>query len=299
MSRMRHPRSPMAGFGAAAALVVLAIVLPATGAGADAPAAEGWWSQASSLPPPPDVSSDGLYVQGGPDGPIAIAALRFQLPDGSKPDHLVLVPNGAASPSAAVEVCPLKPDSVEFKPAQNGAWADAPAYDCTGSNAIAAKVDDSGALTFDVGSVPHDGVLAVAVIATGPTDRVPIAKPDASTLTTVPSGSASTDESVASPSYSYDAGSTAAPSFTAPATSPSVSLPAAPSATTVAPSTSPDEAAASAFQPGPDAPLAIAAASPHDLATRFGGIVAITILVAALVAYSLGYGLLGGRFVDP
>jgi hypothetical protein len=57
-------------------------------------------------------------------------------------------------------------------------------------------------------------------------------------------------------------------------------------------------AAGPAARPGPDAPLAIAAPSPHDLATRLGGLVAISILVAALVAYSLGFGLLGGRFAD-
>jgi S-DNA-T family DNA segregation ATPase FtsK/SpoIIIE len=287
------------------ALALLTVVaLPAAPASAEAPAAIGWWSQASSLPPPPDVSSDGLYVQGGPSGPVAISALRFTVPTGESPTKLVLVPTGVASPSAAVQVCPLKPASAQFAPAQNGAWADAPAYDCEGKNAVVGTTDDAGTLTFDVSTLAQSGTLAVAVIATGPGDRVPIAKPDASALSTAPS---STDSAATS-----DDGSTYVPSDatadatdvgTTPATgSSSVALPpvappsaAAPDATTPSPSAA---AAAGAGTPGPDHPLAIAGTSPHDLATRLGGLAAIGILIAALIAYSLGFGLLGGRFVD-
>ncbi|MEA3020621.1 MAG: hypothetical protein QOI47_2145 [Actinomycetota bacterium] len=288
-----------AAFGAALVLVCTGALLRSElRAGADAPAAVGWWSQASSLPPPPDVSTDGLYVQGGPSGPIAIAALRFELPPDEGADHLQLIPNGTSSPSATVQVCPLKAASVDFKTEQNGAWADAPAYDCGGANAVVGKADPSGALSFSVGGLVQDGVLAVAVIATGPADRVPIAKPDASALTTIPSPSA--------PSASSDAAGSTYDSSTSPYSSASGS-----SSFSVTPASPPDEpvpaaapvggsaaAAGPAARPGPDAPLAIAAPSPHDLATRLGGLVAISILVAALVAYSLGFGLLGGRFAD-
>jgi hypothetical protein len=216
----------------------------------------------------------------------------------------VLVPTGVASPSAAVQVCPLKPESAQFEPAQNGAWADAPAYDCTGSNAVVGKTDDAGTLTFDVAALAQSGTLAVAVIATGPADRVPIAKPDASALSTAPS---------ATESSTSDAGSTYAPtdsSATAPSTyagtstdagSGSVALPPASAPSIAAPDASSTPSASAVTDtgtPGPDHPLAVIGASSHDLATRLGGLAAIAMLIAALVAYSLGYGLLGGRFVD-
>jgi hypothetical protein len=300
LSKVRCSSSLSAAVGAALVLVAIALVLAsAPRAGADAPVAIGWWSQASALPPPPDVSADGLYVQGGPGGPVAISALRFQLPTGTNPDQLVLIPNGVASPSAAVQVCPLKPESLDFQPAQNGAWSDAPAYDCSGANAIVGEADDSGALTFKIGTLPQDGILGVAVIATGATDRVPIAKPDASTLTTTPSAIEPTPSGGETFTPTYDPGTSSAPSYSAPApaASPSVALPTTP-APAVTPPSSGGAAVVPSAPPGPDAPLAIAAPSPHDLATRLGGLVAIAILVAALIAYSLGYGLLGGRFVD-
>jgi hypothetical protein len=282
---------------------LLVVALPAHPAAADAPAASGWWSQASSLPPPPDVSSDGLYVQGGPSGPVAISALRFSLPEGQTPKKLVLVPNGVASPSAAVQVCPLKTASEQFKPAQNGAWADAPAYDCDAKLAVVGTADDAGTLTFDVAALADGGTLAVAVIATGASDRVPIAKPDASALTTEASPTAS--------SASTDTASTYSPvdsTYTAPETgsasstgSGSVALPpvAAPNVPSQSAAATPEStAAAGASTPSADHPLAITGTSSNDLATRLGGLAAIAILIAALIAYSLGYGLLGGRFVD-
>jgi len=300
MSHVRNHQRLPAALGAVV-LAALALIVPgAQPAGADAPVAAGWWSQGSSLPPPPDVSADGLYTQGGPSGPVAIAALRFQLSSGTDPDKLELIPNGVASPGATVQVCPLKAGSVDFKPAQNGAWADAPEYDCSGTNAIAGKADDSGALQFDVGTLPQDGVLAVAVIATGSTDRVPIAKPDASTLTTVASSTPAADTSGSDGGVSYptDTATASSPTYAAPS-APSLAAPVAPSApSSAAPSTDAGSGPVASSLPGPNAPLAIAAPSPHDLATRLGGLAAIAILVAALVAYSLGFGLLGGRFAD-
>jgi len=292
----------VAAVSAAIALLVV-VVLPVRPAGADAPAAAGWWSQASSLPPPPDVSSDGLYVQGGPSGPVAISALRFALPEGQAPQKLVLVPNGVASPSAAVQVCPLKPQSEQFKPAQNGAWADAPAYDCDGKHAVVGTADAAGTLSFDVSALADGGTLAVAVIATGAGDRVPIAKPDASALTTVesPTDSSSTDTGstytpVDSTATAPDTGGATFDGSSGNVALPPVAAPVVPSKPSIAPPSTSQSASAST--PGPDHPLAIASASPHDLATRLGGLAAIVMLIAALIAYSLGYGLLGGRFVD-
>jgi hypothetical protein len=300
---LRAPRAALAAACIALALLAL-VAAPASPASAEAPTAVGWWSQTSALPPPPDVSSDGLYVQGGPGGPVAISALRFALPSGETPTTLVLVPNGVASPTATVQVCPLQPDGVQFTPAQNGAWTDAPAYDCEGDNAVVGKADAAGTLTFDVAALARGGTLAVAVVATGPSDRVPIAKPDASALSTSPSATASSAETdTGSTSSPADSSAGATDAGTSVSTgSGSVALPPvsppnlnAPDASTSTPSAS---AVTDTGSNGPDHPLAVVGASSNDLATRLGGLAAVAILIAALIAYSLGYGLLGGRFVD-
>jgi hypothetical protein len=298
----RAPRAVVAVACGALSLVAL-VALPARPAGAEAPAAAGWWSRTSALPPPPDVPSDGLYAQGGPSGPVAISALRFTLASDEAPTKLVLVPNGVESPGATVQVCPLKPESAQFAPAQNGAWADAPAYDCSAGKAVVGTADDAGTLTFDVSTLASSGTLAVAVIATGAGDRVPIAKPDASALSTAPSAEEPSSSGDAGSSYAPGDGAAGATDTTPspdtgsgdlalpPGGAPNVGAPDTAAATAVPP-------AAATATPGPDHPLAVVGASTHDLATRLGGLAAIALLIAALIAYSLGYGLLGGRFVD-
>ena len=127
---------------------------------------------------PPDVPPDGLYVQGGPSGPVAIAALLYEVPDGQAPDKLTLKLAPAASPPSpapaappaapaapALQACTIK--SGEFNSEQNGPWQDAPAADC--AHGAAGTFDSSArTISFAVGPLASSGSttgrLAVAIV---------------------------------------------------------------------------------------------------------------------------------------
>jgi hypothetical protein len=191
----------------------------------------------------------------------------------------------------------LEPD---FASTQGGPLADAPAYDC--AKPVPATVASDGSFLFDGSTLVRDGVLAVAILATGPTDRVPLIRPGDDSLTVTPApppgpappavpdytpGAASTgaqtsaDAGVATPAFS-------SPSFlsdAAPALPPGGSPPAA--------------AARPAQQPAVAPRFATTAASrPDDFAAKLGRVLALAIVVAALLAYARGHGVLGGRFAD-
>jgi hypothetical protein len=287
------------GSAAVVAAVLVVTSVPALG---QAPARTGWWSQASqgglAAPPPPDVPPDGLYVQGGPNGPIAYAAVRYDVGDGTGAGRLRLVSTGVASPAAALHLCSLlKPD---FAAAQGGPLAEAPAYDC--AKPVAATVASDGSFLFDASTLVRDGVLAVAVLATGPTDRVPLIRPGDDSLTVTPAPP-SGPAPPAVPDYTPGAASTGAQADAAtgvptPAfSSPSFLSDAAPAVT---PAGSPPAAAS---RPAPQRAVTprfatTAATRSDDFAAKFGRVVALAIVVAALLAYARGHGVLGGRFAD-
>ena len=288
------------GSAAVIAAVIVVTSVPALG---QAPARTGWWSQASqgglAVPPPPDVPPDGLYVQGGPNSAFAYAAVRYDLGDGAGVGRLRLVSTGVASPAAALHLCPLlKPD---FASAQGGPLAEAPAYDC--AKPVAATVASDGSFLFDASTLVRDGVLAVAVLATGPTDRVPLIRPGDDSLTVTPAPSPGPTP-VAAPDYTPGAASTgaqadAASGVTTPAfSSPSFLSDAAPA---VAPGGAAPAAAPRPVQhQGAVAPrfATTAATRPDDFAAKLGRVLALAIVVAALLAYARGHGVLGGRFAD-
>src|SRR6266508_3434491 len=121
---MRVARRLAAAVGATA-LVAGIVVVTSTPAVGERPMRAGWWSQASQsgipAPAPPDVPPDGLYVQGGPGGPLAYSALRYDVGDGdgAGAGRLRLVPTGLPSPTAALQLCPLT--KADFAAAQGGA----------------------------------------------------------------------------------------------------------------------------------------------------------------------------------
>ncbi len=170
------------------------VVLPVAQA-AGTPPESGWWStteQSSPVAPPasvpapaPDVPQDGLLVQGGVAAPTAYAAVSFAVPAGLTPGILTLtqVQGTASAPGSALKACPLVPAA--FTPAQGGASADAPAYDC--GRSVEATAGD-GSWAFDVATLAQGEVLAVAVVPSAPDVRVVLSAPTAASLTT--SGSA-------------------------------------------------------------------------------------------------------------
>ena len=165
------------------ALAVVAVVGFAAGAAiADAPVQKGWWTSASSPlggAAAPDVPADGLLIEGGPSAPVAYAALVYPLASGTDVGKLTLriAPNSATNPNSSLEVCPLDQPSINAE--QGGPMTDAPAYKCD-THASAKPAD--GGYQFDVAALVSDGALAVAVVATDPTDRIVLSAPDAESL---------------------------------------------------------------------------------------------------------------------
>ncbi|MCW2572532.1 MAG: hypothetical protein JWO88_2590, partial [Frankiales bacterium] len=168
-----------------------AIVVPTMGAVlglaspgyADSPSSQGWWNAANQglaqPPDPPDVPSDGLLLQGGLSAPSAYAALAFTLPPETTAASLTLDVASTATQATSVQACPAKPG---WKPAQGGPMADAPPYDCARSVAAVLTADGKHLVFRDVsGLATIDGALSLALVP-GDSDRVALAKPDASAL---------------------------------------------------------------------------------------------------------------------
>src|SRR4051794_7166542 len=179
------------------------VSVTATGANADPPTQQGWWtvSNPGGLPANPadaaaDVPSDGLLVQAGPVNPTApcsctaFAGLIYELADGLTATDLTLkvAPNSATTPVATLELCVLA--NPTFAAQQGGALADAPGYDCKQHQTASLAAGDS-TFTFHVGSLVSDGILAVAILPGDSTSRVVLSKPGTSSLTTGPSSPSS------------------------------------------------------------------------------------------------------------
>jgi hypothetical protein len=216
--------------GVIALATLAAIVFCGARASADPPTTAGWWTVANpgplSLPVGSDVPKGGLLIEGGygsatgaaDSSPVAYAAVVYKFDAGATPGALTLtVPSGSAStPTAVLQLCPLKSDT--FKAAQGAPMAEAPPFNC--QNSVTAALPSNGSsYTFYVSSLSTDGELAVAILPTSPSDRVVLAAPGADSLPTTP---ATTDTASAAPGGAdtgsatpTDGGSTAqAPSLT-------------------------------------------------------------------------------------
>jgi hypothetical protein len=280
---MRHRRLVAAAMLALPA-TAMALAFTMTSARADAPFLQGWWSATNPntpvgpLPvPAPGVPADGLLVQGGPNTPIAFAALTYDLDPTVTASKLTLTvaPASATTPAAQVEVCPL--DSPTFSPAQGGSMADAPTYDCS-AKVTAGPNADGTAYEFSVSSLVSGGSLAVALVPAAPTTRVVFSKPGDSSLSTQPVATTpfepttDTPPPVAPAPVTQDTGTAAPPVASAPLvptdTAPSEAAPAPVVATPT-----PAATAASAFpaavtdaNKGPDAVVVAAVVGALALA---------------------------------
>jgi hypothetical protein len=186
----------MKRFLLACALALMAVGVLSGPARADAPRDQGWWTvttpgatplpaQLPAQPPgPPDVPARGLLIQaGGGDMPTAYAALLYELGQGTTAGKLTLAvaPNSVTTPMATLQLCPLLQPINHAE--QGGPIADAPPFDC-GKNAKAAPSADGKTYSFDASGLVSDNLLAVAILPTGPVDRVVLNAPDEGSLST-------------------------------------------------------------------------------------------------------------------
>jgi len=201
---------PMRRVVAAAAIVAGSVGLAGSAARADAPRDQGWWTVTNpgaaalpvalpAAPPgPPDVPARGLLIQAGGGGaPTAYAALLYELDPGATPGKLTLpiAPNSVTTPSATLQICQLlQPIN---HPEQGGPIADAPPYNCA-HKVTAAPSADGRSYAFDASSLVSDNLVAVAILPTGPADRVVFDAPGPDSLSTSPgTGSSGVDNSAA------------------------------------------------------------------------------------------------------
>lgn len=201
-------------------LFLLVFVLPAAvvqpnRADAASPDTYGWWWQANTaavmsgpaLVPATDVPPDGMLIQGGPGSTsgqndscdsvvtspssacMAYAAVEFALPTGATPTQLTLEVSAQAHSTSGttLEMCPLVNSTL--KPEQGGPVGDGPHFGCA-PDVTAATSTDGSTYKFDVAYLGSGGRLAVAILATAPTDRVVLDRPDSSSLQIVRSSSA-------------------------------------------------------------------------------------------------------------
>jgi hypothetical protein len=246
--------------------VTAAVLTPGAATAAEAEGA-GWWT-ASPVPVAPPDSTDGLVVQGGPtaDQPVSYAAVQFALSDGEIPSHLTLTtaPSSASTPATTLTVCPI---SGSFVPADGGAIADAPKYDCTTK---ASSPATAGAYSFDLSSLSAaSGTLALAVLPGAPSDRVVLSKPGSDALET--SGGSASGSTGDDGTFVADGGTGTVDSFG------SASTPAVPVSSFEAPATGSvavtplDPPAVGASTSGSSSSAAAATAEPAATASSSSG----------------------------
>jgi hypothetical protein len=159
------------------ALAVTGVLAFAPAASAQAPVTQAWWWSGSAIPTtPPDVPADGLLVQGGPSVPTAYAALRFDVPATASVGALTLHLSGTPTPNSALQLCRI---DKAFEPVQGGDLAKAPAYDCSDTATGAVQSDH---VTVDASQFVDNGVVMVALLPVGATDRMVFAKPGTDAL---------------------------------------------------------------------------------------------------------------------
>lgn len=315
-------------------LIATAVVLGGSSAGlwavpahAAAPAKDGWWTVTNTgfgvaPPAPPQVPSGGLYIENGFTGPTAISALTFQVGAGDEVGSITLKVAGNPVITSPPVACPITPAGQNYKPAQGGPWTEAPAYDCTKSQVAGTVSSNSTTVTFAAGPLLENGTVAAVIKAGGTADRVAFDQPGPDTLQVTPAGEPSggatgapagtpADQGASSPVGTGDNGSFGSAAPAAPS-SPLSLIPAAPAAGTppaiapgvpsgVSPTGSPGTGSPSGSAPTARqlTQLSHSTGSGSSVRKDLAEAIGIAAVLAALVAYTEGFGLLGGRIDRP
>lgn len=136
-------------------------------AAALAPVGTGWWWRAQAgllvdVPHPPQVPEDGLYVEGAPDGPSAVAALRFRVPEHSVGIGLVLqVADERNGEEAVLLVCPA---AGPWVPAHGGRWDARPEAACEGQGVPGQRAPDGASWTFALNLLSFSGARDLVLL---------------------------------------------------------------------------------------------------------------------------------------
>lgn len=150
----------------ATAAAALAVAGPAAAEPAQKVEAGWWWRLQPGLALPASPTGDGLFIQGAPDGPVAVAAVRATLAAGATNPVLTLrVSPGfeRAGDGAVIVACPA---ASAWKPVRAGAWDQRPKADCAIS-ATGIRAADGSAFTFDLAGFPTPADRLDVVLAPG------------------------------------------------------------------------------------------------------------------------------------
>jgi hypothetical protein len=252
--------------------------------------AHGWWNKAQALPAegdptglgvttvptvpaPPSVPEDGLYVSNDASGAAAIAAVRYGIGEPAGGTLTLHLAEGSTLTGAEeIVACPAQGG---FEPAQNGRWDAKPAYDEAQCTVEGVASDAGDVVTFAVTSSFASSLGDVAVVvAPKPGSATPfslafVAPTDADFAV---SGGGGSSSSAYSPPATFSSGSGS--SFSAPSGSGSFTAPSAPSIAT------PTTVAPSAEVAAPGAPVATTPVADVAPESKPGQLAAIALLVA-------------------
>jgi hypothetical protein len=209
--------------------------------------------------------------------------------------------------------CPLSATSTGYKPAEEGSWSDRPSYDCKKAQSTGSVDAGKTTVTFNVDPFLINGTVSVVILAGGSADQIAFQKPDDSALQ-VNSGDAGavTSDAGAQTGASTTPGMSAAAGSNLPAqpssspggsslplvdtgSGPMPPVPATPSAPGGPTGKAPSAASVGQGNPGYALARPASATAPQDWRTKTATVLGLTAVLAALVAWTLGYGPLGGR----
>lgn len=311
MSRVRRRTAAALLAVVGSTAVVALLVVPAQ---AQAPDIAAWWNAANvgngapAPPAPPDVPAGDLLVQGSngngsaPALPVsgapatsqAVAALRFDLPDGATVGALTLTIDGSPPPAApTIVACKALRN---FVATENGAWTDVPPSDCTQTSSPKLSSDGTKLVFDDIGKLVTDGRLSITLLP-GAVDRVVIKKPDDSALavmTTSGLGDSAPPLGTGTNAGPVDTGAGSQP--VAPVGGSAVLPPAGADATAVAPPVvAPSQPAASGASPATQPVAARTSTGTGGLSTTQRRVLAGFVIALELLGFLL---LMGDRDVE-
>jgi len=189
----RRRRAGLGSIVAGTVAVVLSFSASPASAGAQPPDSVGWWYELQTktlpapLPSPPVVPDGGLFVQQGPDGPMAYGAIRAHITGVRSATLLLVAASGSSTttPPAAMQACATQSRWTQPQ-SEPGAWEDAPKYTSHCVPGIVATDGKSVAFYFETEFFAA-GALDVAIVPTATATPFAIAfdKPDNQALQTV------------------------------------------------------------------------------------------------------------------
>jgi hypothetical protein len=290
----RVMRGVLATTFAAAALAITSPVAYAQQA-----ARVGWWNTVTvaGLPgPAPTTPQGGLHIAAAPGQVLAYGAVLYAMPVNTTGSLTLAI--AQAQGTVALQACPTK--SINWPGGGDQPSDKAPTYDCNAARDPGTVSADGSTVTFRVATfaTTSAGRLSLAItpdLTANQPFSVDIDKPSASSLTVTgspppPPPTATPTGQAAAPSHpSTTSQSAAGRPLGVPAP------PALPPATTNAPSSGP------APQVAPSTPAAAPGATPvasgnnRSAASTAGSVIGVLAIIAALLFWGLGRGLLGGK----